>query len=296
MSVSDGVRALEAGRAFVDLSEWRCSGATGRDAIPWLNDLLTRSLDDIGPNELRRSLFLDRTGRIRADVHVGVTTGPDGSRGAMLFQDFVQPLAIIDLLDPYVLSADVALDDWSGQFALIVVRSSVAEVQHMEWPGPLDRMGHTIVRPDELEATLEAIRSTESLTEATAQDAETWRIRRGVPRFGVDFDETWLPSEAGLDDLVDGTKGCFLGQESVARVRNLGHPPRLVLPFRAEGRVYPMAPIMAGGEQVGRVTSVAPLDDEAGTACIGHVRWDARAAELGTDGGARIAVRSDHAA
>ena len=54
---------------------------------------------------------------------------------------------------------------------------------------------------------------------------EVWRIRRGVARMGSDFDRTSIPAEAGLSSTIDVTKGCFLGQESVARVRNLGHPP-----------------------------------------------------------------------
>ena len=63
---------------------------------------------------------------------------------------------------------------------------------------------------------------------------EVWRIRHGQPRMGPDFDEGSLPSEAGLDATIDATKGCFLGQESVAKVRNLGHPPTVL---RADRRI-----------------------------------------------------------
>jgi folate-binding protein YgfZ len=62
-------------------------------------------------------------------------------------------------------------------------------------------------------------------TRSAGMPAEVWRIRHGQPRMGPDFDEGSLPSEAGLDATIDATKGCFLGQESVAKVRNLGHPP-----------------------------------------------------------------------
>jgi folate-binding protein YgfZ len=291
-----GLRALEEGRAFVHLSGWRVTAATGADALTWLNDLLTRRLDDIGPDQLRRSLFLDRTGRTRADVYVRVTgDGVGAATGALLFQDPTQPLAIGDLLAPYVLSADVALEDWSGRLALIAVHSGISSVQFMEWPGTRDRMGQFLVTPEDLEAKLDALRGSNGLTEATLQDTEDWRIRRGIPRFGVDFGEDWLPSEAGMDDLVDATKGCFLGQESVARIRNLGHPPRLVVALQSPQRIYPMAEILANGERVGRITSVATLDDGE-TACIGWVRWGAREAELATDGRVRLRARSDHTA
>ena len=63
-----------------------------------------------------------------------------------------------------------------------------------------------------------------------------WRILRGDPRMGPDFDEGALPSEAGLDATIDATKGCFLGQESVAKIRNLGHPPTVLRHRRPDRR------------------------------------------------------------
>jgi folate-binding protein YgfZ len=295
MTVSDGVRALEEGRAFVVLSGWRAVAAVGAEAIPWLNDLVTNRVDDIGTSELRRTLFLDRTGHIGADVHVLDAVEQDGSPGgALIFQDPIQPFPIENLLSPYVLSADVVLEDRSEVLGLIPHGGS-SGVQFMAWPGPGDRMGCAPVETGELETTLGVLRSTPKLTEATAQDAEAYRIRRGAPRFGVDFSEDALPAEVGWESLVDTTKGCFLGQESVAKVRNLGHPPRLVLAFEAEGSVYPMAPITAAGEEVGRVTSVAPLGEGEGagegTACIGWVRWEARDAELAVDRGLTLTPR-----
>jgi tRNA-modifying protein YgfZ len=279
MPVSDGVRALEEGRAFVELTGWREVAAVGGDAVTWLNDLVTNRVDDIGPNELRRTLFLDRTGRIRADVHVHTvgydTANPDG---LAVFQDPAQPKPIEDLLAPYVLSSDVELRPRSVGMGLVAVHSGISAVQFMDWPGPHDRIGYRPAMPGEWDQGVAALRSSK-LTEASPQDAEVYRIRRGVPRFGIDFGDDALPSEVGWDSLVDSTKGCFLGQESVAKIRNLGHPRRLFLPFRGDGEVLPMAPILSGDEEVGRITSVAPADD-GGTACIGHIRWEAREAAL----------------
>jgi tRNA-modifying protein YgfZ len=128
------------------------------------------------------------------------------------------------------------------------------------------------------------------LIESGAGDLEVWRIRRGRPRFGVDFGEDSLPAEAGLDHLVDAGKGCFLGQESVARVRNLGHPPWLVLPLVADGPVYPGATVRAGSEEVGRVTSATGDADRAFV--IARVRWRARGAELRAGTGAPLTLRA----
>jgi folate-binding protein YgfZ len=289
MSVSAGVRALEEGTGFAYLAGWRAIAVTGSDSVGWLNDLVTNRVDDIGPNELRRTLFLDRTGRVRADVHVGALGDPANPAGFVIHQDPVQPAPIEDLVAPYVLSSDVELRE--SELGLAVINDGIKAVQFMAWPGPRDRIGHFPVQEAETETGLAGVRQYHTVTEATPEDAEAFRIRRGAPRFGVDFDDQWLPSEVGFDDLIDTTKGCFLGQESVAKVRNLGHPPRLVLPFEAPDRVYPMAQITAAGEPVGRVTSVAPLDEDSATACIGWVRWDARDADLAVDGGFALSTR-----
>ncbi len=111
---------------------------------------------------------------------------------------------------------------------------------------------------------------------------EAWRIRRGDPRFGVDVGVDGLPAEAGLEWTIDTTKGCFLGQESVARVRNLGHPPRILLRLRADDTVGAGAPVVSGDEEVGRVTSA--VADPDGSELLALVRWEARDARLATGG------------
>ena len=67
--------------------------------------------------------------------------------------------------------------------------------------------------------------------------AEAWRIIHGIARMGPDFGQRSLPAEAGLEATIDTTKGCFLGQESVARIANLGHPPRVLRHVRVRGGI-----------------------------------------------------------
>ncbi len=75
---------------------------------------------------------------------------------------------------------------------------------------------------------------------------------------GPDFDRRSIPAEAGLLETIDSTKGCFLGQESVARVHNLGHPPRRAAASAADGRSKPGATVLDDrGDEVGEVTSAA---------------------------------------
>jgi folate-binding protein YgfZ len=116
------------------------------------------------------------------------------------------------------------------------------------------------------------------LVEVSHRAADAWRILIGVPRMGADFQQGSLPSEAGLDATIDATKGCFLGQEAVAKIRNLGHPPRVLRHVQSASPFVPGAEVLAAGDVVGQVTSAAPLPD----ACVGFVRvvWDAATTQL----------------
>src|SRR4029453_17524483 len=85
-----------------------------------------------------------------------------------------------------------------------------------------------------------------------------------------------------VEPVIDRSKGCYLGQESVARVRNLGHPPRVVVGVWAETPVRRGAPVRSQGAQVGSVTSAEP---RGGSSAMVRIRWDARDTELTADGG-----------
>lgn len=127
------------------------------------------------------------------------------------------------------------------------------------------------------------------LVEASSADAETWRIRRGAARLGIDVGPDALPAEAGLEETIDFTKGCFLGQESVAKVRNLGHPPRLVVAVRSSSRLDPGAAVLAGGEAVGRITSAVEVG--GGWVAIARVRWEAAGRPLEAEGAGSLSLR-----
>jgi folate-binding protein YgfZ len=96
----------------------------------------------------------------------------------------------------------------------------------------------------------------------TADAYERARIEAGVPRLGVDLDDSVIPQEAGLErDAVSFTKGCFLGQELVARIDSRGHVNRLLRRLRADDPSTALAPgaeITVDGAVVGAVTSAVP--------------------------------------
>jgi folate-binding protein YgfZ len=281
--------ALREERAFVDLSRWRKVRVSGSDARSWLNDLLTAEIGSLAPGHARRALLLTPTGRIRADVQVSARDDD-----LLLLQAADQPDHIGLLLNPFTLSSAVLLEDATTELSLFAVPGAAASL--VGHPGSIPSVlgpGIDVVvgagKPSwrVIDAFTQA-----GLVEAGTDAVEAWRIERGVPRMGPDFDQGSLPSEADLDDTIDSEKGCFLGQESVARIRARGHPPRVLRHVRSEGQIEAGAPILSASDVVGSITS-ATFDDAGHSTALARVRWEAAEGPLSlADGRALLRVRS----
>ncbi|MFN2591081.1 MAG: folate-binding protein, partial [Actinomycetota bacterium] len=107
--------------------------------------------------------------------------------------------------------------------------------------------------------------------------------------FGVDATGDDLPQEAGLAAAVSFDKGCYLGQESVAKVQNLGHPRRVLLSIETGAKASPGDPVLADGDEVGRITSAVAVGDQ--THGFASVRWAARNGPFTTNEGAELRAR-----
>jgi tRNA-modifying protein YgfZ len=273
--------ALEEERAFLDRSAWRKVRVTGGDAVTWLGDLLTADIAGLEPGRGCRSLLLTPTGRIRADVQVARRDDD-----LFLLQAPEQPEHIGLALNTYVLSADVSLEDRTNDLALFTVPGRAASLVGIHGATEPSSVGPGI---DVLvDAGKPAWRFVEACIAAGLEEAggdayEVWRVRRGIARMGRDFDERSLPAEAGLEAAIDSEKGCFLGQEAVARVRNLGHPPRLLRHLHGPGPIAAGDAVFAGPNAVGEIASAAP--DGEGSTVIARVRWDAATKPLTVSGG-----------
>jgi hypothetical protein len=266
-------------RGFAELRGWRVISVEGADARTWLHDLVTADVQGLAGGQTRRSLLLSPTGRIRADFHVAAL---DDS--FLLLQAPEQPEAIDAILSPYVLSSDVQLVQGSERSAVVAVLGGLAAEDGARalvlTPSVLGPGHDLVLPPGEPVGRLRDRLRERGLDELTEKDLESRRIRRGVARMGADFGPDALPAEAGLEDTIDLTKGCFLGQESVAKVRNLGHPPRVLRRVRSRTPIAPGAPVLAGGVAIGEVTSAA--DGDRGTDAIVRVRWEAASGPLST--------------
>lgn len=261
------VDALDDGRGFVDRSDDRTLIVSGADARGWLGDLVTADVATLEPGSSRRSLLLTPTGRIRADLWITQTE----DEAFVVLQARDQPEPVEDLLRPYVLSSAVRLRDATDTLSVLTFPAREEIV--------------TVPRGDL--AALERTMADAGRVLVDEASCEIWRVVRGDPRMGTDFEAGALPAEAGLERLIDVAKGCFLGQESVAKVRNLGHPPTVLLHLRSETVVAPGTSIHATGEAAGQVTSVAP-GRRGGTMLIARVQWRTAEAVLQTADGSPL--------
>ena len=274
--------ALERGAAFAVLRGWRTIAVDGSDAASWLHDLVTADVAGLADGQSRRSLLLTPTGRIRADVHVARV-----GAGFRLLQEPSQA-PIDELLSRYVLSSDVTLIDRSAEVVVVAVLGrSAAEDGHDDpvvlTPSLLGA-GRDLLLPagDPVDRTVDRLVAAGAV-EVGPEALEAWRIRRGTARMGADFGSDALPAEVDLESTIDFTKGCFLGQESVAKVRNLGHPLRVIRFVTSAAPLRPGAPVLADGRPVGEITSAT--DADGGADGIARVRWEAASLTLSTDAG-----------
>jgi len=278
---------IAAGKAFADLSSWRKIAVSGTDAPQWLDDLVTADLSDLAPGGARRALLLTPTGGIRASFTVTVNGGD-----LLLLQDPAQRASIERLLDPYVLSSEVKMEDRTTGMAMF---SFPGRAEAPDAPGTVQSAPSCLgagvdllAAAEDHDPLLHALSRT--YTHAGEEDVEGWRIATGIPRFGIDALEGDLPQESGLSDAVSRVKGCFPGQEAVAKVDSLGHPRRLVLALEAEGPASPGDAVMLNGSEVGRITSAAGLGLR--TYVMARLRWEARDAHLRTGAGTDLRRRT----
>jgi folate-binding protein YgfZ len=211
-----------------------------------------------------------------------------------LLQDRAQPDAIDRLLAPYQLSSDVDLHDRSGRLAILAFPGRRdAPIEGFEfWSPSCLGEGIDVVGGAEDRDRLRRDALAGGFTLASTSEVETWRVAHGIARLGVDSREGDLPQECGLEDGVSFDKGCFVGQEAVAKTRHLGHPRRLLLRLVAEGPVETGEPIRTvDGRDTGTVTSVAKVDGHH--ALLARVAWRDRDESLQTGSGVVLRPRSD---
>jgi folate-binding protein YgfZ len=265
-------RALEAGTAWADLSHLNIVAVTGEDRLKWLHDLTTQFVSDLQPGVWMPSMILDAQGHVEFQFNLV----DDGSTTYLVLDPgYVEKLVEYLTKMKFMLRVDVR--DASSEF--VVLRA----------PGVADAIGgpFALVPRAEVEEMKQTFGGVATQVGTWALDAE--RVAKGRPRIGFETDHKSIPNELGvLNTAVHMKKGCYRGQETVAKIYNLGNPPRRLVMLHLDGSDigFPAAgtKVENDGVVVGFVGTVA-RHHELGTIALAIVKRNTPAdATLTIDG------------
>ena len=280
-------RLLLRGEGWVDLSHRGVVTITGPDRLSWLHSLTTQHVEALAPGASALDLILSPHGHVEHELHVvddGVTTWITVEPG--------EAAELVPYLEKMRFLLRVEVADVSADFAVVgePVHAPVERRPTYLSPSVFSRLEpddaaslrYVPVRPG-VWAVREVVvpRAELSAYVDGRPGAGTWawealRVAAGVPRLGFETDHRTIPQEVGwVPSAVHLDKGCYRGQETVARVHNLGRPPRRLVLLHLDGSAArtPVAgdPVLLDGREVGSLTSVA-LHAELGPVALAVVK------------------------
>jgi folate-binding protein YgfZ len=304
--VAGEFRELNSGCALFDLG-WRAKiVTTGEDRERWLNGMVTNNVKDLPLNRGNYSFVLNPQGRILGDLYTY-------NRGDSLLIDTErsQLEGLLKLFEHYIIMDDVEVSDKSESLTAIGIQGpTTAEVLKragIDDPG-LEPMQVADLRFGGAELSLTRMASPEFLTyEIWASPAtvpqiwnllfragatpvgtealEKFRVMIGFPKYGTDIRERDLPQETDQEQALNFTKGCYVGQEIVERIRSRGNVHRKFQGFMLEGELPGQGTkLQADGKEVGELTSISRIPTNNGdrSVALGYIRREA------LEGGAKI--------
>ena len=286
--------ALAGGCGYYALANWSVVTLTGADQQSFLHNMCTNDIRTLSTSEGCEAFCTDVKGKIVAHAfvllrenHIALLTVPD------------QAERIISHLDRYIIREDVQLADASHANAWTMLAGSQVETVLNRLPGNLEnpwqsaacrwgglecllvrfalprRNAYLLCTSREQDAEL---RQALSAAGATACGEEAWaslRVEAGLPLFGVDFDHSHLPQEVSRNaQAISFTKGCYLGQETIARIDALGHVNKQLatLQFAASATPTPGTPLTHSGQPAGAATTVGWSRRLGAALALGMVR------------------------
>ncbi len=252
-------RALSGALGLVDRSHRGVIRITGQDRLSWLHSLTTQDLEHLEPGSTAEALILSPNGHI--EHHLTLTDD-----GAQLWAHVEPHTAgpLLEFLESMRFMLRVEAADVTGEYAVLTLMGPAAG----ETPGGGTAVAATYAFGADLIVRRE--RLAEAAAQLQARGAvlagmwayEALRIAARRPRFGLDTDHRTIPHEVGwIETAVHLSKGCYRGQETVARVHNLGHPPRRLVFLHLDGSEDRLPahgdPVSLGDAGVGFVGSAA---------------------------------------
>lgn len=263
-------RTMTRSAGVLDRSDRGLVVVTGADRLSWLHSLTSQHLEQMPDRTTIEGLILSPHGHVEQDLwftSLGDEVWIDTEPG--------KAAELADYLDRMRFMLRVEVEDRSERFAMATVAGPRAEeivssilqqptpgagtvapaswgwVRTLPFPGEIDLLGS----PDEIDEAVRAV--LEAGAEPAGQMAyDAWRVERLRPRLGRETDHRTIPHEIGLiGKAVHLNKGCYRGQETVARVHNLGRPPRRLVKLQVDGSQHTVpasgAKVLSKGREVG---------------------------------------------
>ena len=297
LNATEGLHALRSAAGWAPLDDTGWIAVTGEDRVRWLNGMVTNSVQALQPGQGAYTFLLNAQGRIQGDATVWCE--PDR---LLLETDRAQVQPMMELLDRFIIMDDVELQDLSeemhgfaiaGPRAAELLASAGLEVpsaagltrRERQWDFSCVQvirayspvvprfevwMNSTAALKADVDEWMRAV------APVRAESLELLRVLEGVPRFGVDIREKDLPQETAQMRALHFSKGCYLGQEIVERIRSRGQVHRTFAQFVLEGAA-PAAgtELLAEEKAVGVLTTVSSEPVDGLRLALGYVRREA---------------------
>jgi tRNA-modifying protein YgfZ len=268
MAVVADTRVLTDSCGLVDRSERGKLALTGSEAKTFLHGQVTNDIEGLEPGQGCYAAFLTHKGKMLGDMRV-----LDVGHELLLDTERVALQELFNMIRRYKLGRDVELHKRTLETALLSLigpdarriagaedlveehRNRHAEIAGVPVVLVATDVGIDVFAPAE---SKEAVIAELGVPAVDAEAAEVLRVERGRPRYGVDLDESVIPQEGGLNErAVSFTKGCYVGQETVARLYYRGKPNRHLRGLRLSAPATTGDVLRLGDKQVGRLGTVA---------------------------------------
>ena len=292
----DYAAVRDGGAGLIDLSSRGRLRVSGSEATMFLNGLITNDMKTLGENRWMPAAFPTVQGRLIGAVRVV------RERNAFLIDtDAESHEAVLKTVSRFTLAGDFHVKDLTTETALLSVqgkraaevvevvfaasvsdlpRDGVLEMNWQNTPVTIIRATHTA--EDGFDMVIDSAhgaRLQQALIDADAQTVnpdvfEILRLEAGIARFGRDMDETNVVTETNLDDAVSYTKGCYVGQEIIVRIKHRGHVAKKLTGLRSATKIEPGTVIKSDGKEIGKVTSTAFSPKLEATIGLCYVRYE----------------------
>ena len=296
----------DGGAGLIDLSSRGRLRLSGSEAILFLNGLITNDMKTLAAHHWMPAVFPNVQGRLIAAVRV-MRLSDDTEKEQPVFlldTEAANHEVVLKNIGRFTMAGDFHVADVSDETVQLAIQgrnaAAIASAALGATVGDLARDGVaevtweqsvvTVIRAthtgedgfDLVVATSRAEELWESIIKAGAQpvghDAlDTLRIEAGIAAFGRDMDETNVVTETNLDHAISFTKGCYLGQEIIIRIKHRGHVAKKLtgLLFARKEQIQPGATIVsAEGKEIGRVTSATFSPRLGVSIALGYVRYE----------------------